>query len=155
MQLKACLIVAMFLLTTGCNQQPPPAETPYQAVTDIRQTMLLILDPATDVIWDSAGTIITAEGEQELAPTTDEGWLVVEQAAAVVAETGNLLMMPGRAAGDDWVGYSADLVEAGKLALQAARDQDSDALFDAGGRMYQVCLGCHNQYWVEVDSTKD
>jgi hypothetical protein len=117
--------------------------------------MVLILDPATDVIWDSAGTIITAEGEQELAPTTDEGWLEVEKAAAVVAEAGNLLMMPGRAAGDDWVKYSADLVEAGKLALQAARDQDSDALFDAGGRMYQVCLACHNRYWVEVDSSDE
>lgn len=153
MQLKASLIITALLLVSACNRQAPPAETPYQAVTDIHHTMVLILDPATDVIWDSAGSIITAEGEQELAPTTDEGWLVVEQAAAVVAETGNLLMMPGRAAGDDWLKYSADLVEAGKLALQAARDQDSDALFDAGGRMYQVCLACHNQYWVEVDGS--
>ena len=153
MQLKASLITAALLLTTGCNQQAPPAETPYQAVTDIHHTMELILNPATEVIWDSAGSIITAEGEQQLAPTTDEGWHKVEQAAAVVAETGNLLMMPGRAAGDDWVGYSADLVEAGKLALQAARGQDSDALFDAGGRMYQVCLACHKQYWVEVDNS--
>jgi mono/diheme cytochrome c family protein len=64
-------------------------------------------------------------------------------------------MMPGRAAGDDWVKYSSDLVEAGTLALRAAQDQDSDALFDAGGRMYQVCLACHTQYWVEVDSTDD
>jgi hypothetical protein len=150
---KTGLIIATLVLLTACNQAPPLAEMPYQPVTDIHHTMELILDPATDVIWDSAGTIITAEGEQELAPTTDEGWHTVEQAAAVVAETGNLLMMPGRAAGDDWVKYSGDLTEAGKLALQAARDQDSDALFDAGGRMYQVCLACHNQYWVEVDSS--
>ena len=32
------------------------------------------------------------------------------------------------------------------VALEAAEKQDSDALFDAGGRIYQVCLGCHNQY---------
>jgi hypothetical protein len=149
------VIIAALLFITGCNQAPPPAATPYQPVTDIHHTMELILDPATDVIWDSAGSIITAEGERDLAPTTDEGWHKVEQAAAVVAETGNLLMMPGRAAGDDWVKYSSDLVEAGTLALQAAQDQDSDALFDAGGRMYQVCLACHTQYWVEVDSTND
>jgi hypothetical protein len=155
MHLKASLIIAALLLATACGQEPPPPETPYQPVTDIHHTMELILDPATDVIWDSAGTIITAEGEQELAPTTDEGWHKVEQAAAVVAESGNLLMMPGRSLGDDWVRYSGDLVEAGKLALQAAQDQDNDALFDAGGRMYQVCLACHNQYWVEVDDTDE
>jgi hypothetical protein len=153
MHLKASLIITALLLLTACGRQPPPPATPYQPVTDIHHTMELILDPATYVIWDSAGTIITAEGEQELAPTTDEGWHKVEQAAAVVAESGNLLMMPGRALGDDWVRYSGDLVEAGKLALQAAQDQDSDALFDAGGEMYQVCLACHNQYWVEVDDT--
>ena len=155
MRMKASLIITTLLLVTACNQQPPPAQTPFQAVTDIHHTMELILDPAADLIWASAGTIITAEGEQELAPTTDEGWHKVEQAAAVLAETGNLLMMPGRAVGDDWVEYSIGLIEAGKLALQAARDQDSDALFDAGGRIYQVCLACHNQYWVEVDDTDE
>jgi hypothetical protein len=107
--------------------------------------------PAADVIWDSAGTVITAQGSEELAPTTDEGWAAVVRAAGTLAESGNLLMIPGRAAGDDWLEYSRQLVDTGKLALQAAEAQDSDALFDAGGRIYQVCKSCHEQYWVEVD----
>ena len=36
-----------------------------------------------------------------------------------------------------------------------ARAQDSDALFDAGGRIYQVCLACHNHYWVQVDDSDE
>jgi hypothetical protein len=139
------------VLLSACTREPPPKPLPFQAVTDIHQTMELILDPAADVLWGSAGTIISAEGRQELAPTTDEGWLEVERAAAILAETGNLLMIPGRAAGDDWVEYSRGLITAGTVALQAARDRDADALFDAGGQVYQVCLACHNQYWVEVD----
>jgi len=60
-------------------------------------------------------------------------------------------MMPGRAAGDDWIEYSRGLIDAGELAMKAALAQDADALFDAGGRIYQVCLACHNQYLIDED----
>lgn len=131
--------------------QGNPASAPFQAVMDTHQTMAWIIDPAADVIWDSAGTIITAQGSQELAPTTDEGWDAVARAAATLSEAGNLLMMPGRAAGDDWIMYARQLTATGKLAMQAAEARNADALFDAGGDIYQVCRGCHDQYWVEVD----
>jgi hypothetical protein len=133
------------------NTQGQP---PYHAATDNHQVMMWIVDPAADVIWDSAGTIITADGSTELAPTTDKGWAKVQRAAAILTESGNLLMMPGRAAGEDWIDWSRQLVDTGKVAMQAAEARDADALFDAGGRIYQVCRGCHNQYWVEVDDTR-
>jgi hypothetical protein len=137
------------------QQSESVTEPPYQVVTNVHQTMEWIVYPTADVIWDSAGTIITAQGSEELAPTTEEGWAEVVRAAATLAESGNLLMMPGRAIGDDWVRYSQQLVEAGKLALQAAEAQDSDALFDAGGEIYQVCKSCHEQYWVEIDESTE
>lgn len=129
----------------------PVIAPPFEPVTNVHQTMAWIVYPMADLIWDSAGTIITAQGSKELAPTTDEGWAEVVRAAAILTESGNLLMMPGRAAGDDWIRYSQGLVKTGKLALQAAQAQDSDALFDAGGEIYQVCKSCHEQYWVEID----
>lgn len=149
-------------LAVACNQSQQPtaaagAEETAQAyetggdteiVTNIQQTMAWLLDPAADLIWDSAGTIITAQGQEDLSPTTEEGWTAVVHAAATLAETGNLLMMPGRSAGEDWDEYSRGLLAAGKLAIKAAQEQDADALFDAGGRIYQVCKACHNQYWV-------
>jgi hypothetical protein len=157
------MLVVMGALLSACADQTPPANStqssvpevqpPYQVVTNIHETMAWILDPAADVIWDSAGTIITAQGSEELAPTTAEGWAEVVNAAAVLSEAGNLLMMPGRAAGDDWIEYSRGLVDAGQLALKAAQAQDSDALFDAGGRIFQVCKACHTQYWVKSDET--
>jgi hypothetical protein len=157
-------LMLLSLLLSACSDQAAPQidkkaqpasnESPYRVITNIQQTMAWILDPAADVIWDSAGTIITAEGRQELAPTTDEGWAEVVRAAAVLGEAGNLLMMPGRAAGEDWVEYSQGLIDTGKLALQAAEAQDSDALFEAGGRIYQVCRACHAQYWVKADESE-
>jgi ABC-type glycerol-3-phosphate transport system substrate-binding protein len=151
-------LVALSLGLAACGEQPDSStksadaaiKSPaYRPVTDIHQTMAWILDPAADVIWDSAGTIITAQGSTELAPTTDEGWDAVVHAAASLTEAGNLLMIPGRSMGDDWDEYALGLISAGELAIKAAQDHDSDALFDAGGRIYQVCRACHNQYWVK------
>ncbi|MEN8161526.1 MAG: hypothetical protein ABFS41_15765 [Myxococcota bacterium] len=114
----------------------------------VRDTMNWILLPAADVLWDSAGTIITADGSTELAPTTDEGWEAVRRNAALVAESGNLLMIPGRAEGPDWVAYARSLHASGRLAMAAAEARDADALFDAGGAVYQACVACHTHYWV-------
>lgn len=149
-KLLQTLSVLVLLLVAGCSQEKQVSEpVHYKPLTDVKQTMLWILDPAVDVIWDSAGAIITVEGEKDLTPTTVEHWQKVVNAAAIVAESGNLLMMPSRAKGEDWLEYSRGLVEAGTVALEAAQNQDGNALFDAGGQIYQVCLACHNQYLAE------
>ena len=133
-------------LVSSNNLQSAPSLT-YEVVTDIHHTMELIVDPAARLIWSSAGSIITDAGEQDLAPTTAGDWFKVEVAAATLAESGNLLIMPGRSAGPDWNEYSRGLIHAGKHAMAAAEQQDADALFDAGGQVYQACLACHEQYW--------
>ena len=155
MTTRILLTCCLLPLLWACSGEQETAPSQFLPVTDVHHTMELILDPAADVIWSSAGTIITEEGSRELAPTTDEGWHVVEQNAAVIAESGNLLMMPGRSGGADWDEYSRGLIDAGSLAMKAALDQDPDALFDAGGRIYQVCLACHNQYWVQVGADEE
>ena len=135
------------LVLIGCSAEPPPLP-PYKVVGDIQSTMEHILEPAADVIWDSAGWILTMESEQQLAPTTEEGWLKVRHSAQVVAETGNLLMMPGRTLpGSDWMEISGGLITMGEKAMAAAEAKDPDALFTAGGQLYNVCVSCHQIYW--------
>ena len=119
---------------------------------DMHDLMNLVLDPATDVLWGAAGTVITLEGSRDLAPTTEEGWQQVVVAAAVVVESGNLLMVPGRAiAEDSWREYSHALSATGKEALVAAQAQDADAIFDIGGRLYNICVACHVAYASDED----
>jgi hypothetical protein len=149
------ILILTSLLLGGCAQEAPPADIPFELVNDTHHLMELVLDPAADVIWGSAGFVLTEEGEQDLQPTTDEGWHAVESAGAVVAETGNLLMLPGRSQGDDWLAYSIGLRDAGKLTMKAALEKDAEALFDVGGNIYQVCKSCHNQYWVEEESAAE
>lgn len=137
----------------SCQATPPtaveeaPPAPPFAPVLGVGDLMWNILDPAADGIWDSAGTIITAAGSRELAPTTDEGWEEVVQSAALLAEAGNLLMIPGRSNGAGWNDYSAELRAASQRAMAAAQAQNSDRLFDAGGEIYQACRGCHEKYW--------
>ena len=141
------LAVAAAVFVAGCGQDaaPPPS---FEAIHDMKDTMNLVLEPAADVIWDSAGQVITAEGVEDLAPTTEEEWVLVEHAAAVVAESGNLLMMPGRALDQgEWIEIARGLTRAGQRAKAAAVARDAEALFAAGGLVYNVCVSCHQQYW--------
>lgn len=130
-------------------QLESPTAKSYDAVLSVHDTMNLILNPSADFIWDSAGTIITAEGRTELAPTTDDGWAEVYRHAAILTESGNLLMMPKRSEGERWNAYAQAIISTGQLAMDAAKQKNSDALFDAGGEIYQVCKSCHSQYWVD------
>ena len=140
--------LAACLACGGRGPTPDPEQPAYRPVGSIRDTMEWILDPAADVVWGSAGFVITAEGETDLQPTSDAGWRRVRNSAALLAESGNLLMMPGRSAGPDWQAYARALGEAGRDTLAAAEAKDAQALFDAGGRLYQACPDCHTQYMV-------
>lgn len=149
-------VLLSFTLLCACDTQSevsttentaPVTGNTYKSATSLHQTMEWILDPAADLVWDSAGSIITAAGTEELAPTTDAGWDNVRNNAAIVAQTGNLLMLPDHALGQgDWIELSKGLVDAGVLAVKAAEAHDADALFKAGGQIYNVCRACHQQY---------
>ncbi|OUS09678.1 hypothetical protein A9Q90_02795 [Gammaproteobacteria bacterium 54_18_T64] len=155
-------LAALLLTLAGCSPSEQAVAPVQQAAGnsfklsgDVKHIMQWVLDPAADSVWDSAGSIITAAGTRELAPTTDEGWLAVEHNAAVVAASGNLLLMPGRAVDDQgWQNIAQGLVDAGLLAQAAAKNQDSDALFDAGGQIYRVCKSCHSVY-VQGDEAEE
>ena len=74
--------------------------TSFNTTLDVAQVMTLVLEPASDILWDSGGWVLDAAGYEELYPTTDEGWDYVRAQAAVVVESGNMLALPGRTAKD-------------------------------------------------------
>ena len=136
-------------LLYGCDRPAsPPSYTPSG---DMAYFMGHLLDPAADVIWRSAGTIVTLEGEEDLAPTNDEGWFQVEHSAVVLAEAANLLLTEARRAdSEDWVEISQGLGRVGRELIAAAEAQDKDAVFRLGGELYNVCVACHQLYWPEA-----
>ena len=151
-QYRLLTLVTLFtsILMLGCAQDQEPTQerhASFEPVLEMHDLMASVLDPATDVIWGAAGSVITEEGEQDLSPVDEAGWQEVFNAAAIVTETGNLLMLPGRAEDDgDWMEYSQALIATGKEAMEAAKAKDAQAVFDVGGKLYLVCVACHQTY---------
>lgn len=136
-------VAALILLLSGCAPDPPP----FEEVADLKQLMNSVIDPAAEIYWDAVGTIIDLNGTEEIAPSTDEEWQAVRNAAIVIAESGNLLMMEGRRQGGvEWIALSRALIEVGRAALEAAEAEDTAAVFDAGAEVYYACSRCHATY---------
>jgi hypothetical protein len=115
--------------------------------------MTMVIEPAADSLWDNAGWVESAAGYEELYPTTEEGWEYVEAQSAVVAESGNLLALPGRAEDNDaWMVYAQGMVEAGLMAMDAAARRHEEDFFQAGAQLYSVCRACHQSYNPDIVS---
>ena len=118
--------------------------------SEVHDLMAYVLDPAAEAIWDSAGFVITEEGETNLAPTNQEGWDKVKHGAKVISESSYLLSMPERAVDQaQWVALSMALKGMGEKAFKAAENEDPEALFEIGAELYQLCVACHQIYWIK------
>lgn len=140
----------LLLFATSCSSPEQSADVPttqVQPVGDMHDTMTWLLDPAADTVWSSAGFVLTMDGEQDLAPTTEEGWDAVKHAGTVLAEAGNLLQFaPYAESGPAWVEYSRAMTDISLTVIDAAEQQDAERLFEVGGHLYNVCLACHQVY---------
>jgi len=125
---------AIFLsLATACTQQATTEPKPVASVLELHQTMIT---PASDVIFKGVET-----------PADDAAWAVVRNNAVILTESGNLLMIAGRAKDTgDWMNHSQALAEGGVAALKAAGKKDPDALLAAGDKIVPVCMACHEKY---------
>ncbi|MBU6319718.1 MAG: hypothetical protein KGS00_08700 [Alphaproteobacteria bacterium] len=123
------------------------SEGAYRTELTTAELMAHVLDHAADGVWLNQGWVVDDKGERELFPTTDEGWLAAENSAATVAETANLLLLPGRRVDEEhWTDHAHALHKASLEAMKAAEARDKQAFFDAGGAMYVACRDCHQEY---------
>lgn len=137
------------LVFSACSSGPPPS--PYRPVADVKQLMATVVEPAAEVYWDAVGTIIDAKGTIEIEPQSVEEWEAVRNAAYVVAESGNLLMMPSRAKdAGDWMTMAQQMIEVGERAIKAAEARNKTAVFDVGAEVYDTCTNCHAKYALEL-----
>lgn len=140
------LLAAM--LAAGCAADVAPQPV---AVADVTELMISVLEPAAETYWEGVGEILVEDGVHQIRPQSDEDWAALRNAAFVIAESGNLLMMDGRVRDrSDWMTYSSLMVDAGRVALAAADRRDAAAVFDAGAEVYYACRDCHARYATET-----
>lgn len=101
----ALLVVAnLAAQAPGASGQPSraaaaarPATAPRYVITGtIKELMHGIIDPSADAIWESVSIDVTAAGVVETVPRTNEDWYAVRRHALILAESANLLRVPGR-----------------------------------------------------------
>lgn len=147
MRIGACMLLLGSVTLAGCGSEPP--ELPFRPVASVSELMSTMIDPAADVVWDAVGTIITHDGVEHWEPETDEDWAVVLRGAMTITESANLLMIGDRARDQDtWMRMAQAMVAAGQLAIEAAENQDVEAIYGVGEAVYNSCDSCHNLYWI-------
>lgn len=146
--------VACALLLGACggdDAAESAADGPYRPVASVQELMLAVVEPAAETYWDAVGWIVDAQGTQEIRPSSEEEWEAVRNAAYVVAESGNLLMMEGRAVDNQtWISLSQAMIATAERAIQAAESRDEAAVFTIGGDLYETCTACHSAYALET-----
>jgi hypothetical protein len=124
----------------GQAQSPQPAQAPPARPAPAGTTselMVKIIYPASDAIF-----YVTTR-----TPENDVEWNELQGKALMVAESGNLLMMPGYMRDDDrWMTDARLMRDAGAAAFKAAKAKNVDALADLNDALYQSCVTCHMHY---------
>lgn len=118
--------------------------TELRPIATVEQIMETTMEPVSNAVFAAAAW---TNGVQVGGPKTDDDWKLVEANARMLAETGNLLMMGSRAKDQaGWMTWTQSMMDAANEAAEAAHGKNTDAVFNAGTKIYQTCTGCHLQY---------
>jgi hypothetical protein len=134
--------IAFLLLTTVALAQGPA----YRPIGTMSQLMVDIIYPASDAIFYV----------DRKPPATDSDWNALAGQALMVAESGNLLLMPGRARDlDKWVKDAKMMIDAGAAAYKAARAKDIEGIRAVSDALSESCIKCHREYRTDYPKPKN
>ncbi|MBW8869073.1 MAG: cytochrome c [Acidobacteria bacterium] len=145
-------------------QAPPPATTGQQVHATLNQLMRGTLYPAANVVFsaqsDNPGDVKPIPGHDPSMATdpltsTFGGWQAVENAALALAESANLLSIPGRTCSNGvpvpitdpaWATFTQQLRDASMEAYRAAQAKDQDKMIANSETLTAACGGCHRKW---------
>lgn len=123
----------LFLVSIAVAQAP----SNFQPVGTMSQLMVDIIYPASDALFYI----------ERNPPKKESDWSPVRENALIVAESGNLLLMDGRARDQDkWVKDAKLMIDAGTAAYRAAQKRDLQAILDLSEQLSNSCIACHRAY---------
>jgi hypothetical protein len=115
----------------GGNASPTTAR-----VGTMSELMVHIIYPTSDAIFYVSSR----------APATDEQWKELQAKALTLAESANLLMMPGRTRPGQWNRDSREMLDAAWAAFKAANGKDLAGVEAVSDQLYESCVSCHKAY---------
>ena len=120
------------------SPQPPTAASPSpRRIGTMSELMIHLIYPTSDAVF-----YITTR-----TPKSDTEWAELQAKTLTLAESANLLMMPGRARDQErWMADAKLMLDVGTAAFKAAKAKDVDALDALSDDLYQSCVVCHQHY---------
>lgn len=159
----------MCVAALGCGPTPDTIKPAASAVPapkahgSLLQVMRAIPFPHSNTIFDTQTKDPAAkpEASKDEGSATERfsglygGWEAIENSAIALAESANLLLIPGRVCSngkpvpvesEDWRKFTQGLVDAGMAALKAAQTKHQDEMVLVSGTVADACSMCHEVY---------
>jgi len=162
--------IGAYLIVAVAGAQTPavPAQSAPGAATftpkpeaNLLQIMRGVMFPESNVIFAGQSDVskIPHATEPALSPnlltSIFGGWQAVENSSLALAESTNLLVLPGRMCANGkpvpvaeaaWVKYVNGMRAAALEAYKAAQAKNTDDMVDVAGTVSDACMACHNVY---------
>lgn len=158
------LSVILVACALSLMAQTPSTTAPQQVHADLNQLMRGVLYPAANVVFsaqaDNPGDVKFVPGHDPAMSTdpltsTFGGWVAVENAALALAESANVLSIPGRRCSNGapvptkdpaWATFVQEVRDTSMKAYQAAQAKDQDKMIDIAETLSAACAGCHRKW---------
>ena len=141
-----------------------PSTNAAQVHANLNQLMRGVLYPAANVVFsaqaDNPADVKLVPGNDpsmSTDPLTSSfgGWQAVENAALALAESANLLSIPGRSCSNGalapttdpaWATFVQELRDESMKAYKAAQAKDQDKMIELSEALSTACAGCHRKW---------
>jgi hypothetical protein len=163
---RTVLTLSLMLTVRGLSlmAQTPPTNAGQEVHADLNQLMRGVLYPAANVVFfaqsENPGDVKPVPGHDPSMATdpltsTFGGWVAIENAALALAESANLLLVPGRVCSNGtpvpikdpaWATFVQQVRDAGMQAYKAAQAKDQDKMIDISEPLSAACAGCHRKF---------
>lgn len=110
---------------------------PTRTIGTMSDLMVKIIYPTSDALFYI----------ESRTPKTDSEWTALEGQALMLAESANLLMLPGRARDrQQWMVDARLMLDVGADAVAAVRKRDVEGIAALSDRLMESCTQCHKNY---------
>jgi hypothetical protein len=163
---RTVLTLSLILAACGLSlmAQTASTDTSQQIHADLNQLMRGVLYPAANVVFsaqaDNPGDVKPIPGHDPSMSTdpltsTFGGWQAVANAALALAESANLLSLPGRSCSNGvpvpikdpvWATFVQQLRDESMKSYKAAQAKDQSKMIELSGTLNASCEGCHRKW---------
>ena len=163
---RTVLTLSLMLALYGLSlmAQTPSTNATQEVHADLNHLMRGVLYPAANVVFfaqaENPGDVKPVPGQDPSMATdpltsTFGGWQAIENAALALAESANLLSIPGRICSNGapvpitdpaWAPFVQGVRDASMLAYKAAQTKDQDKMIDISETLSAACAGCHRKW---------